>query len=154
MNNYQKIILITYIILLFEMGNVASVAGANNDFSYKSNNPTESFLLEIMNIAGGIGVHAEIVSGYHKDLDNVGWSISLNNGGLLLIGKKRTGMIETLPAGGTAKIWSFVFGILGRGVGYDIRITVSLEGEEVEERNAVGEVIGPFVRNIFVDPHM
>jgi len=114
--------------------------------------PTNCFLVEIRNITGGFGVHAEIVSGTNKDLYDVGWKISLSEGGLLLIGKKRTGMIDTLHAGETVKIWNFVFGIFGYGVMYNIRISLFYNGGDIGGRDALGQVFGPYVRNIFVDP--
>jgi len=111
-----------------------------------------NFLVEIRNIFGGFGVHAEIVSGTDEDLDEVGWKISLSSGGLLFIGKKRTGMIDTLHAGETVKIWSFVFGIFGYGVMYKIRVSVFYNGDEIEQRDALGKLFGPYVSNIFLDP--
>ena len=98
--------------------------------------PTKSFLIEIENITGGFGVHAEIVSGTHEDLQDVGWRIHLRNGGLILIGKKRTGDIGTLLSGARVKIWSFVFGIFGRGIACEIRVVATYEGADIEERNA------------------
>jgi hypothetical protein len=123
-----------------------------NDKNVIEEIPTKSFLIGLQNITGGFGVHAEIVSGTNEDLQDVGWRITLRNGGLILIGKKRTGDIGTLLSGARVKIWSFVFGIFGRGIFCEIRVIATYGGDDIEERIAIGEVIGPFVRNVFVDP--
>jgi hypothetical protein len=148
----RNIIFIIIIIFLLVFSNILIVSSLTKNSYYRSNYSIEPFLVKIQNITGGFGVHAEIISGTNEDLNNVGWKISLSGGGLLLIGKKRSGIIETLYAGERIKIWSFVFGILGYGIFYKIRISIFFNGDEIEQRDALGQVFGPFVRNIFIDP--
>ena len=141
------------VIILFIVSSFGAVG--QNEKLISDNKPTESIFIEIPNIEGGFGVHAVIHSGYHSDLYDVGWGISLYKGsGLILIGKERTGVIKTFPAGERIEIWSFVFGIFGRGTGSYIKVSVIWEGSVVEQRIAIGEIVGPFVRKVVVDPHM
>ena len=143
----KKLISVTVILLFIGLAFAPSIDANEEIISYSN------FLIEIQNITGGFGIHADVVSGTHKNLTEVEWKISFSSGGWLLIGKQRTGMIDTLHAGETIKIWSFVFGIFGRGLPYDIRFSIFYEDAEIYQRDAIAEVVGPFVRDVRVDPH-
>lgn len=63
-----------------------------------------------LEIRGDFGVSAVIKNTGEEDLSNIEWSITLKKG-LVLFGREKTGVIENLPAGGEAEIFSFIFGI-------------------------------------------
>jgi hypothetical protein len=61
-------------------------------------------------IAGGIGVSATIKNIGTADLTDVDWTIGLD-GGLILIGKTKTGTIPSLAAGESVTVKDFVLGL-------------------------------------------
>jgi len=73
-----------------------------------NNAPAEPNLI-IDTITGGFGVATTVKNNGTVDATNVTWNISLS-GGIILIGKQKTGTISTLAAGETATIKSFIFG--------------------------------------------
>lgn len=61
-------------------------------------------------IAGDFRVNAVIKNTGEEDIADLEWSITLEKG-LVFIGREKTGVIESLPAGKEEPIHSFVFGI-------------------------------------------
>ena len=79
-------------------------------------------LIGIESISGGFGVSAVIANSGGGDAVDVGWSIEID-GGLILVGKSAEGTISSLPAGGSTTVRiPFVLGLGG------VTITVTAGG--------------------------
>ena len=61
-------------------------------------------------IKGGIGISLTITNTGSTALTNVNWTIRLD-GGLMVIGKTKSGTIATLPAGDSASVQHYVLGV-------------------------------------------
>ncbi len=81
-------------------------------------------LIEIESIGGGFGAKATISNPGDVDLTNINWSITFD-GGIIIIGKEKTGVISSLTAGATQEIKTgLIFGF-GKPT-----ITVAVESAE------------------------
>jgi PKD repeat protein len=89
--------------------------------------PAGSRVIEIRNITGGLlGVSAEILNNGTTDVSALNWSIALT-GGVVVLGKTKTGTIPGLVAGGTVGITDKP--VVGFG---KITITVTVEIPDAE----------------------
>ena len=109
----------------------------NADIYYDNAGLPPTPILSIEKISGGFGVKATISNTGNAAAEDITWTISL--GGLVFIGKEKSGTI-TIPAGGEETIKSgFVFGI------GPTTITVNAGGAA---KTATGFVLGPFVLGV------
>jgi PKD repeat protein len=103
------------------------VADTETKVEYITVLPEGSSILEIGNITGGLfGVSAEIHNTGTNDVTAVNWSIAVDDG-LVFLGKIKSGMIATLPAGDSTVVTDrplFGFG--------KITITVTIEVPDSE----------------------
>jgi len=97
-------------------------------------------IVEIERIAGGFGVSAVIKNAGGVEATSVDWSISLD-GGLILLGKNKTGTIPSLVSGASETVSSFVFGF-GKPT---ITVSVACAEGSSDEKNTSGLVILFFV---------
>ena len=100
-------------------------------------------LLEIGEIAGGIGVVADIQNTGDVDIENIEWTITIENGLILLIPKEGnvSGIIDSLPSQETDIVGTNVFG-LGN---FDITVEVKADDVPPISKTATAFIIGPFV---------
>ena len=96
-------------------------------------------MIGIESISGGFGVKATVTNIGTMDATDVGWTIDLE-GGLVIIGRHSEDTIPTLAAGGETTIKSGL--VLGFG---RVDITVTADGAE---ETATGFVLGPFVLGV------
>ncbi len=66
-------------------------------------------------VTGGFGVSAEIKNIYTTDLTNVNWNIDLD-GDMIFLGKTKSGVIPSIPVGGSVTVKDFVLGFGDTGV--------------------------------------
>jgi hypothetical protein len=98
-------------------------------------------LIEIESIAGGFGAKATVTNPGEVDLANVNWSITLD-GGIIIIGKEKTGVISSLTAGASQEIKTgLVFGF-GKPT---IKVTVNSDEGASDELSAEARVLLFFV---------
>lgn len=96
--------------------------------------------IEIGEITGGFGVHAEIKNSGNADAINVQWTITMQ--GFVFFGKETTGsFVKIAPGFEPIAATGFIFGI-GR-----VEITVSAVAEGVAPANKIvtAVIVGPFV---------
>jgi hypothetical protein len=96
-------------------------------------------VLEIASITGGLGVFITLKNAGEEYLKVIGWNITLN-GGLILLGKYRIGLVPSLPVGESETVKSFVLG-LGKTT-----ITVHAWSSQgaTAEKTASAFILGPF----------
>lgn len=85
-----------------------SVDKAGNIETTKTTTFTIQYPIQIT-IKGGFGITATIKNNGTAAMTNISWQISLS-GGLILVGKTKTGTIATLAAGASSKAKDMVFG--------------------------------------------
>ena len=96
--------------------------------------------LEIGNITGGFGIHAEIQNTGHEKAMHVQWTITLE--GLVIIGREKTGTFsQIVPGFHPMASTGFIFG----AGPVDITVTATADGLDPVEKNVSGKVLGPFV---------
>jgi uncharacterized membrane protein len=86
-----------------------SVDGAGNIETTKTSAFTIQYPM-LITIKGGLGITATIKNNGTSIMTNISWNIELS-GGLIFIGKTKTGVIPTLAAGEEKSVKDFVFGI-------------------------------------------
>ena len=96
-------------------------------------------LLEIDSITGGFGVFITLKNAGEEYLKVIGWNITLN-GGLILLGKYRIGLVPSLPVGESETVKSFVLG-LGKTT---IKVHAWSSQGATAEKSAPAFILGPF----------
>jgi uncharacterized membrane protein len=106
-----------------------SVDKANNTETTK----TTSFNIQypiLITVKGGLGIKATIKNNGTSPMTNISWTIEVS-GGLILVGKTKTGVIPTLAAGNETTVKDFVIGV-GKPT-----ITVTAGGVQVVKTGTV-----------------
>jgi len=99
--------------------------------------------IDIGEITGGFGLHAELKNIGVIDATEVQWNISFQ--GLVFIGKEKTGSVEKIAPGSFSTVKTgFIFGI-GKA---DVTITATAEGLNPVEKKVSAFVFGPFVSRV------
>ncbi|MBC7081601.1 MAG: hypothetical protein H5T44_05110 [Thermoplasmatales archaeon] len=96
-------------------------------------------IIGIQDISGGFGAKATIANIGNAPAKNVAWSIDLE-GGLVLLGKHKEGIISEIPAGATTTISTGL--VLGIG-----KTTIKVKAGDALA-TASGFVLGPFVLGV------
>ena len=94
---------------------------------------TTSFTIQypiLITLAGGLGIKATIKNNGTSPMVNISWSIELS-GGVIIVGKTKTGIIPSLGAGNETTVKDIVFGI-GKPT-----ITVTAGGTQVVKTGTV-----------------
>lgn len=100
-------------------------------------------IIEIGEITGGFGVHAEIKNTGNNDAMNVEWKITLN--GLVFFGKEKTGTFtKILPDFKPTAQTGLIFGIGP----VDILVLAEADGLNPVEKQVSAFVFGPFVSRV------
>lgn len=123
-----------------------NILGGGNQDRYPLMDPYVSPEFEITEIAGGIGIHANIKNIGEGDANDVKWNITIE-GGLIIFPRKTSDEIPTLATGDSVKIHMFVVGI-GIGKLSDIPvITIKVEALDANtaEEIVIARLLGPFV---------
>ena len=97
-------------------------------------------IVEIERIAGGFGVNVVLKNDGDAEATSVDWSISLD-GGLIILGKNKTGTIPSLAPGASETVSSIVFGF-GKPT---IAVSVECAEGSSDEKTSSGLVILFFV---------
>jgi len=100
-------------------------------------------IIEIGEIIGGFGVHAEIKNIGYNDAINVQWSITIK--GLIFLGKENTGTFSKIIPGFKPKaLTGFIFGIGP----VDITVIAEADGLNPVEKQVSAFILGPFVSRV------
>jgi len=122
------------------------VGETNNEsaiWSFTTEEEEQEPQLEIGEITGGLGITVEILNIGDVDVENVEWTITIENGFILLFPKEGsvTGLIGSLPLQETEIIGTNVFG-LGK---FDITVVAEADGVSPVSKTVNAFIIGPFV---------
>ncbi len=120
------------------------VRGKAKDIHTAVSDWSDPVLVEIpsleLTIHGGLGLTVTIINPGPLPISNVSWTITLN-GGLILFGESKTGVIKSLPAAESTTVKSFLLGF-GKTM---VTATVSCEDGETINKTAMGLILGIFV---------